>query len=250
MTPPPIHRPRTRSNASTNRCLSCGTTEKMGQKRYCSVGCRQKLRQKLNMHTGLLKALSTRYAAFHFTSRALFLDVLTHGSNTRFRFIGKRYAGKKPAEDFQQLADRLGTIWWDEKNRTNRWYLANRHLLSKARKAHHAGDSVKPRVFKKSTCVQDAFRLLELPASEMTSPRLKQKIKTAYRRQAKKHHPDSGGDAMLFRKIHTAYQEATCWAENPTFTRRRGFPDRWFYDGRTNRWVQPTPGSDWKATGR
>mgnify|MGYP002063947042 CR=1 FL=1 len=29
--------------------------------------------------------------------------------------------------------------------------------------------------------------------------------------------------------------------ENPSFTRRRGFPDKWFYDGETNRWVQPVP---------
>lgn len=248
MTPPPTRRP-TRKQPSDNRCLSCGTTQNMRKKRYCSVDCRQKLRQKLNMHTGLLKALSTRYATFHFSSQELFLEILTHGSNTRFRFVGRRYTGKKPAEDFQKMAGRLGAIWWAEKRRTNRWYLASKHLLNKAGKSYHAGDAVKPMIFKKPARVQDAIGCLKLSASEMNSPRFKQKIKTAYRMQAKKHHPDSGGDAMVFRKIHAAYQEMARWAEKPTFARRRGFPDRWFYNSRTNRWVQPTPSRDWRPAG-
>jgi hypothetical protein len=30
--------------------------------------------------------------------------------------------------------------------------------------------------------------------------------------------------------------------------KRRGFPDKWFYDGRQNRWVQPTPSHEiWQS---
>jgi hypothetical protein len=239
---PPVTQQRVKSNASNNSCLSCGMTKNMGKKKYCSVECRQQLRQNLNMHTGLLKALSTQYATFYFTRRVLVLDILTYGSNTRFRFIGHRFAGKKPAEDFRQLADRLGNTWWAEKKRTDRWYLASKHLLSKASKAHHAADTVKPMVFKKPTHIQKSISFLEMRASEVTSPKLKQKIKTAYRKQAKKHHPDNGGDAVFFRKVHVAYQEMTRWADNPTFIQRRGFPDKWFYDDQANRWVQPMPG--------
>jgi hypothetical protein len=35
------------------------------------------------------------------------------------------------------------------------------------------------------------------------------------------------------------YEELAHWAENPIFTRLRGFPDKWFYDASTNRWTQP-----------
>jgi hypothetical protein len=45
----------------------------------------------------------------------------------------------------------------------------------------------------------------------------------------------------MFLKIHKAYEELLHWAENPNFIRHRGFPDKWFFEGDKNRWVQPTP---------
>jgi hypothetical protein len=56
-----------------------------------------------------------------------------------------------------------------------------------------------------------------------------------------RYHPDRGGDAAGFRNLHAAYEQLLGWLEHPVFVRRRGFPDRWFYDGATNRWVQPAP---------
>ncbi len=53
------------------RCLSCGTSENMGRRRYCSVECRQRLRHQLNVRTGLLRVLNTRYATFYFTEEML-----------------------------------------------------------------------------------------------------------------------------------------------------------------------------------
>ncbi|MBW2564665.1 MAG: J domain-containing protein [Deltaproteobacteria bacterium] len=82
---------------------------------------------------------------------------------------------------------------------------------------------------------------LKIGRSELNTPQLQKLIKSAYRTQAKKHHPDLGGDTAAFRKIHQAYEELISWAESPTFIERRGFPDKWFYDGNKNRWVQPTP---------
>lgn len=64
-------------------------------------------------------------------------------------------------------------------------------------------------------------------------------VKNAYRRQAKIHHPDLGGQASTFRKINDAYQELLRWAENPRFIKRKGFTDKWFYDGDNKKWVQP-----------
>ena len=52
---------------------------------------------------------------------------------------------------------------------------------------------------------------------------------------------DHGGTPGLFRKLQTAYEQLVNWADDPVFTTRRGFPDKWFYDGYANRWIQPTP---------
>jgi len=46
-----------KDNGRIRRCLSCGTTDNMKRRRYCSLECRQKLRHNLNIRTGLLQAL-------------------------------------------------------------------------------------------------------------------------------------------------------------------------------------------------
>jgi len=51
-----------KDNGRIRRCLSCGTTDNMKRRRYCSLECRQKLRHNLNIRTGLLQALQIRYA--------------------------------------------------------------------------------------------------------------------------------------------------------------------------------------------
>jgi len=64
--------------AEQNRCLSCGTSENMIRRKYCSIDCRQRFRHQLNIRTGLLRALNTRYATFYFTEYLLVLDVLPY----------------------------------------------------------------------------------------------------------------------------------------------------------------------------
>ena len=64
---------------SKNRCLSCGTSENMKRRKYCSIECRQRLRYNLNLRTGLLRALNTRYATFYFTE-SLIRDFLTQNN--------------------------------------------------------------------------------------------------------------------------------------------------------------------------
>ena len=51
----------------------------------------------------------------------------------------------------------------------------------------------------------------------------------------------AGGTAAAFRRLHAAYQDLLRWADHPTFIRRRGFPDKWYYDGDNKKWVQPVP---------
>jgi len=224
-----------------NRCLSCGTAENMARRKYCSIDCRQRLRYKLNIRTGLLKALNTRYATFYFTDIANIMDVLCHGSAEIFSFIYPRSPGNNPAEDFSKMADILGNAWWVEKRRTNKKYLASRYVLEQADRNSMPADAVKPSATKNPTIQGTSLIHLKLDRSALHSPELQKRIKNAYRLQAKKHHPDLGGDKMSFMKIHHAYEELIQWADNPSFVTRRGFPDKWFYDGSKNRWVQPTP---------
>ena len=193
------------------------------------------------MHTGLLRALNTRYATFYFTYDTINLDVLPYGSKEIFSFIYPRTGRKKPVEDFRRLADTLGNAWWAERRRTNKKYRAAQVVFEKARRNNNPVEAVEPYVLKIPSVKDRALIRLKLGRKLLDSPELIRIIKTAYRQQAMQHHPDRGGDSSTFRRIHQAYQDLVRWAESPTFVRRRGFPDKWFYDGNSNRWVQPTP---------
>jgi hypothetical protein len=226
---------------NTIGCLSCGTTEALGRRKYCSVECRQRLRRTLNMRTGLLKALNTRYATFYFTDATINLDVLPFGVREIFSFIYPRTPRSKPVDDFRRLANALGNAWWAERRRTNKKYRASQVVFEQALRNNNPLKTVEPYVLKIPSVKDRALIRLKLGRELLDSPELNRIIKTAYRQQAMQHHPDRGGDSATFRRIHQAYQDLVDWAESPTFVRRRGFPDKWFYDGNTNRWVQPTP---------
>jgi hypothetical protein len=229
------------SQSRARACLSCGTTANMGRRRYCSVTCRQRLRYKLQVRTGLLRAINTRYATFHFDARVIVLDVLTAGTSTIFSFIFPRSTQRPPAEDFSRMADVLGNVWWAEKRRTNRHYLASRELLRRARQGNVRERDVKPLETSYPTVNHKLLVHLQIGRADLQCADLEGLIKKAFRRQAKRHHPDLGGSAASFRKLRQAYEELMNWSDHPTFARRRGFPDKWFYDGETNRWVQPIP---------
>ena len=226
---------------SGNRCLSCGTSENMRRRKYCSVECRQRLRYNLNLRTGLLRALITRYATFYFTESILILDVLPYGSEELFSYIFPRTPGRKPVDDFCTMSNILGSAWWAEKNRTNKRYLATRLVLEKAESKNAGTAAIRPVEVKEPASVAKSLTFLRLKKADLHSPGLQRKIKSAYRKQAMKYHPDLGGDAAGFRKLYNAYEQIIKWSENPIFVKRRGFPDKWFYDGSTIRWVQPAP---------
>jgi len=225
------------------KCLSCGTTENMGTRKYCSVACRKKLRHQLNIRTGLLKALNARYATFYFTDELLIMDVLPIGSIKIFSFLFPRSRNREPVADFSELCNILGNAWWGEMKRTNREYLASQHVLNQAAPKDFSMESIQPEIVK-IPVVKGSGKLLlylKLDREALHSKKLKQVIKSAYRRQARIVHPDMGGDENAFRKIYQAYETLMAWAEEPSFLKRSGFPDKWFYDGNKNRWVQPTP---------
>ncbi len=223
------------------RCLACGTVINSTRRRYCSMDCRKVLHYKLEVRTGLIKALNAKYATFYFSDVMIIMDMLPYGSEEIFSFFYPRSPGKKPAEDFSKMADMLGTIWWTERRRTNKRYLASFQVLAQAVRNNTSVVSVRPTMTKVPSIRAEYLSNLKIDKSELNAIELQQSIKSAYRRQAKIHHPDSGGDAAKFRKIHEAYKGLIIWAKNPTFVKRRGLPDKWFYDGNKNRWIQPTP---------
>lgn len=220
-------------------CLSCGTTENIKNRRYCSVKCRQHLRQKLNTRSGLLQALNTRYATFYFTDRVIILDVVPHGIREIFRYTALRTEKSNPAEDFGRLSNMLGGAWWAEERRTAKNYLASRRVLEMAERCAISEGLARPRLHRAPTVKPENLILLDIPRADLTSHDLGRIIRNAYRRQVKIHHPDVEGKAATFRKIHAAYKEMLLWADHPTFIRRRGFPDKWYYDGENKKWVQP-----------
>jgi len=229
------------NGSKKGRCLACGATLNTARRKYCSMDCRKRLHYKLEVRTGLIRALNAKYATFYFSEVMIIMDMLPYGSEQIFSFFYPRSPGSKPAEDFSRMADMLGNIWWNERKRTNKRYLASFHVLGKAVRNNGPIVSVRPTMVRAPSIKATYLSHLKLDKSELNATELQKSVKDAYRRQAKVHHPDLGGDAATFRKLHQAYRELTSWAKRPSYTKRRGFPDKWFYDGHTNKWVQPLP---------
>lgn len=223
------------------KCLSCGSILPNRRRKYCSLECRQQLRDCLNRRTGLLKALNTRYATFYFNEFLIVMDVLPYGTDQIFSYMLPRTKGNKPLEDYRKLSNLLGNFWWAEADRTKKRYKASEHLLDKARKSDDPAESVIP-IYRIYPSVGGASLVaLQLKKTDLKPSRLQEILKRAYRKQAKKHHPDLGGSSSTFRKLQEAYENLLNWSRNPSYIRRsNGFPDKWLYEGESNRWIQPT----------
>jgi hypothetical protein len=201
------------------KCLSCGTTRLGTGRRYCSKECREQMNWVLSLSKGLLKAFNARYAAFSFDRN-----------------------GKKPADDLKKLVLQSGGEWYRlVNNRTSRSY-ASLFLLKRNHNKAIAPDSIKPderRRPRLSKGERESMKLLELKVEELFSDGHVSRIKTAYKKLAKIHHPDAGGDAEKFKELNAAHQLMLLWAEKPHFTSRKALTDCWSYDGSTNRWSPP-----------
>ncbi len=224
---------------SPRLCLACGHVLPPRRRRYCAITCRQTLLASLNRRAGLLRALNTRYATFYFTDYVIIMDLLLYDAEQIYSYMLPRSRGKKPVEDFCELSNYLGAAWWNERNRTKKRYLASRHVLEQARRLSVAKERVVPMELAVPAVSSINLISLELRTSDLSTLDLETRIKRAYRRQVKKHHPDIGGQTQAFLKIQEAYESLLSWARHPTFMRRRGFPDKWLYEGAADRWLQP-----------
>ncbi len=231
---------RHQSQGPAARCLSCGAGLSRPRLRYCSDACRRQLHYRLNLHTGLMRALNIRHATFYFTETAVVMDMLPYDRNLVYRFIHPRTNGGKPSDAYMAMADLLGAAWWTEMRRTRKRYLASRRVLEhEAAGAVGARGNLQPPERRVPALGRDVLAPLRLTHRDISRPGAQGVIKRAYRQAAMHHHPDRGGSPRDFRRVHAAYEKLITWARNPTFIHYRGFPDRWFYDGGRNHWTHP-----------
>ena len=111
-------------------------------------------------------------------------------------------------------------------NRTSRSF-ASLTLLEKNKENKIDPESIKPshRMRPRLTkeC-QEYLRILELNREDLSCDGHMGKIKSAYKKMAKLHHPDMGGDAEQFKKLNEAHEKMLLWAEDPQFTSRKALP--------------------------
>ncbi|MBW2610036.1 MAG: DnaJ domain-containing protein [Deltaproteobacteria bacterium] len=149
---------------------------------------------------------------------------------------------KKPAEDLKDLILQSGEEWYHIIDKNNSKSYASLSLLKRNSNQKISRDSIKPNNRLRprfSKLEKESIKLLRLELKQLLSDGQISKIKSAYKKMAKIHHPDAGGDAEKFKKLNEAHQQMLLWAENPHFTSRKALVDCWSYDASTNRWAPP-----------
>jgi len=230
-------------NVRKRFCLACGENQlPKRRRRYCSDKCKKRLEFALFIATGLIETLRARYAAFSYTEEVLILDVLPLGSSVISRFMWRRSKHKKVADDLLDLIEQAGREWYEREEQTkSRWH-ASQHLLDKASRQDlpiHVVVPVSRRTPQLNHKEKTALKLLDLTKEQILAADNIQYIKSAYRRKAKRHHPDKGDTSNKFIQINEAHSELLNWAESPRFRSRRALPNSWCYDASRKRWVPP-----------
>ncbi|MFP4476557.1 MAG: DnaJ domain-containing protein [Desulfatibacillaceae bacterium] len=219
------------------RCESCGRTDGLGRRKYCSPECRARLVRKLHVLTSLLRAIRARYAAFSFTEKELILHVIANGHGQVFTFFWQRSRSGKPADDLASMTEELGREWWREKERRNSRHQAALFVLDRAATNRVSRCGVKPASVVSPRVRAGALTVLKLDRRELLQESARDRIRSAYRTQAMAHHPDKNGDAEVFRRVQTAYEHLLQWIEAPVLRSQAGLPGKWCFDGA--RWTPP-----------
>jgi hypothetical protein len=224
------------------KCLSCGETCVNSRRRYCSRECRRQMLWVLSLSNGLLNICNARYASFSFNNAQVILDILPAWSKDISRFIRKRMPGKKPAEDLKYLILQSGSDWHEMINNKNSRSYASLYLLKKNSdkklplEAVKPDNKLRPRFSKRE---KESIKLLNLETDDLILDGHISRIKSAYKKMAKVHHPDMGGDAEKFKRLNEAHQQMLIWAESPQFTSKKALIDCWSFDSSTNKWTPP-----------
>ncbi len=231
-----------KSSNKKSRCLSCGTDQIKPGRRYCSKECRGHMNWVLSLSKGLLRTFNARYAAFSFTKNHVILDLLPVWSKEVSRFIQDRTPGNRPSEDLKRLVLESGSQWYRIVNNRNSKSYASLLLLQKNNNKNVDPESIKPNRTERlrfSKFEIDCLKILKLEREDLETQGSTSRIKSAYKKMAKVHHPDLGGDAEKFKALNEAHKQMLIWTENPQYTYRKALYNCWSYDGATNRWSPP-----------
>jgi hypothetical protein len=196
----------------------------------------------LSLSRGLLSILNARYASFSFNNIRVILDILPTWSKDISRFQKKRMPGRRPAEDLKDLILESGSEWHRMIQRNNSRSYASLCLLNKNSNKKLSSRALKPdgnRKPKFSRQEKEAIKFLNMTPEDLIIGGCVSRIKAAYKKMAKLHHPDMGGDAEKFKRLNEAHQQMLNWAENPHFTSKKALIDCWSFDSTTNRWTPP-----------
>ena len=232
----------TSTNKISSNCLACGIPVIKPRRRYCSAECRNKMIWVLSLSKGLLRVFNSRYAAFSFTDHYVVLDILPFWTNSISRFVYKRTSGEKPSDDLKKLIIQSGREWYAILDNNKSKSYASLCLLQKTHNKDLDPESIKPnrkRRPKLSRRETEFLKLLQLKREDLHSRSYVMKIKTAYKKMAKIHHPDIGGSEEKFKMLNEAHQQMLLWAEKPQFISRIALHDSWSYNGNTDRWAPP-----------
>jgi len=228
--------------AKKNACRACGKVDIGARRRYCSNECRSYTQWVLSLSKGLLRALNTRYAAFSFTSDQVILDVFPIWSKHISRFSRTRTRGNKPAEDLKRMVLEFGRQWHEMVDNNRSMSYASLHLVNRNHQKSIAPERIKPdrksspRLSRQET---GSLKVLQLKRNDLANDGSKATIRAAYKKMAKVHHPDAGGNEDQFKKLSNAHEQMLLWAENPQYTSRKALQDCWSYDGFNSRWSPP-----------
>jgi hypothetical protein len=248
MSPQTSHEPAALSRERDRRvstCRSCGKRLADRRRKYCAPSCRSQLQAQLGFSRGLLRALGTRLAAFHWTEQRLILQVWPKASQRVYGFLFPRRAGRRPAADFVPLVFALSEQWWAVHDSTASRCSAAHSVLRGAAHQHTpemftedlgAAAEVRPVGLSAASLIT-----LDVSAQDLLSESAAQRLAEAYRRQAVATHPDAGGTDEQFIRLKEAFDELRHWIHNPRVrtTRRGGLWGKWLYDGARGTWHPP-----------
>lgn len=224
-------------------CISCGTLDMGRRRKFCSDECRDRMHWVLKLSTGLLKACSTRYAAFSFTDNVAILDILPTWSDKISRFMSFRRPGGKPADDLKFIILNAGQKWHEMVGNKVSWTAASMSLLEQNVNKGLKPDSVKPGKVTSLTCsnkTKKSLKILGLTYDEMAFGNRRKAITSAFRRMVKRFHPDTGGTSEDFNRIIAAHEQILSWSnDKPGFKTKIAIENGWSYNGYNNKWTPP-----------
>ena len=214
------------------------------RRRFCSDECRDRMHWVLKLSTGLLRACSTRYAAFSFTDNVVILDILPTWSNKISRFMSFRRSGGKPADDLKFIILNAGRKWHEMVENKVSWTAASMSLLEQNVRKDLKSDCVKPGKITSLKCsnkTKKNLKILGLTYDDITAGGNRRKaITSAFRRMVKQFHPDTGGTPEDFNRIIAAHEQILDWSTNkPSLKTKMAIESGWSYNGYDNRWTPP-----------